>query len=678
MTGLEELKLANNSLTALRADMFLGLSGLLTLDLSGNQISSLPDNCFQALVKTQIINLDSNNIPSLFAQSLSGLESLKSLSIAHNQLTDSSMGYIANIVPLEKLNLENNRIRSLPQGAFSMLRNLADLNLRSNGLGKIDDVMAASIENVTILDVGMNELTDDFFTILPSLTRLQQLRIDSNAFNSIPTDAFYLPNITRNPITSLNVSNNNLNSDSLYSLLSSSMLIELYADDNALTSLPEDVFEALNATLTVLSLKNNQLDNAALTSLKTLYMLSELHLDGNLLTSLPASVFGQMTSMRKLTLSANRLSTINRHMLYGLGDSLEVLDLSDNDIALISDDAFNAIWYVRELYLGSNQLSSLMLSKSMRWLRVLDLRQNMMTSFPAGVHRFRTIEYLDLAHNDMTTLPQLTISSSSFVKLIDFSNNRLTSVDSLMLMDAIRQLYFDNNMLESLSDEIFEAITEVHTLSLAGNQFETIPRAVQLSSSAIRELYLNDNRINLIPDWSSGSSIELLDLSQNAIVAIPAAALHGLGDAVRSINLQHNQLETLNYSAISELTNLESLWLYGNRWLCDCNIAWLHSIYESINIGFAQCSSPDEVVGTHVLLVNVSNCAGFEQVVLPDPASLPLEPTSSTSTTTISTTTTTTSTTTTAMPTVITTAPTTTTTMSTTTTTAPTTPTPNP
>ncbi len=70
LTGLTELNLSNNEMTTLPVDIFSGLSALETLRLDNNQLSTLPTGVFAGLTSLTTLDLSNNPLPASLPASL--------------------------------------------------------------------------------------------------------------------------------------------------------------------------------------------------------------------------------------------------------------------------------------------------------------------------------------------------------------------------------------------------------------------------------------------------------------------------------------------------------------------------------------------------------------------------------------------------------------------------------
>ena len=145
LSALRSLSLAKNTLSSLPADIFSGLSALIQLDLGSNQLSSLPDTVFSGLSAMSRLNLSYNSLDSLSANTFSDLSSLTGLDLGNNQLSNLPADIFSGLSALNWLSLSSNQLSGLPDGLFSGLSLLNSLYLGDNTVGLS---IAVSLEKV--------------------------------------------------------------------------------------------------------------------------------------------------------------------------------------------------------------------------------------------------------------------------------------------------------------------------------------------------------------------------------------------------------------------------------------------------------------------------------------------------------------------------------------------------
>jgi internalin A len=245
-----------------------------TLDLSGEELESLPDEIGSLITLTQLI-LDNNSLESI-PDAVGNLVNLNHLSLNNNHL-NSLPDSIGNLIYLTHLSAEKNYLASLPHSIGS-LGNLARLSLNENHLESLPD------------SIG-------------KLTGLIHLGLDNNLLLSLPESIGFLTDL------------NHLN---LYS--------------NRLTSLPDNIGRMVS--LTTLSVGRNQL-TALPDSIETRTGLSGLYLSGNRLKSLPENI-GRLVNLITLDLDDNNLASLPESI--GKLKKLRGFRLSNNPLDGLSPD----------------------------------------------------------------------------------------------------------------------------------------------------------------------------------------------------------------------------------------------------------------------------------------------------------------------------------------------------
>ena len=135
LSALRSLSLAKNTLSSLPAGIFSGLTSINSLDLGNNELSSLPDGVFSKLSAMDRLNLAYNSLDSLSANTFSEMSSLTGLDLANNELSSLPANIFSGLSLLNWLSLSSNQLSSLPDGLFSGLSSLNLLYLGSNTVG---------------------------------------------------------------------------------------------------------------------------------------------------------------------------------------------------------------------------------------------------------------------------------------------------------------------------------------------------------------------------------------------------------------------------------------------------------------------------------------------------------------------------------------------------------------
>ena len=135
LSALRSLALAKNTLSSLPAGIFSGLASMSSLDLGSNELSSLPEGVFSKLSAMDRLNLSGNSLESLSANTFSEMSSLTGLDLGNNELSSLPANIFSGLSLLNWLSLSSNQLSSLPDGLFSGLSSLNSLYLGSNTVG---------------------------------------------------------------------------------------------------------------------------------------------------------------------------------------------------------------------------------------------------------------------------------------------------------------------------------------------------------------------------------------------------------------------------------------------------------------------------------------------------------------------------------------------------------------
>ncbi|XP_069178132.1 leucine-rich repeat-containing protein let-4 isoform X1 [Procambarus clarkii] len=226
--GLEDslvnLNLQDNRLAEVPTASLTRLRKLKLLDLSGNKLTSIPDEAFKGL-RLSTLKLADNEL-SLSGRTFAGLEaSLKNLNLKGTKLRAVPQA-LRSLPVLAFLDIAQNQIRSLEGGVLRNLHSLTALNIERNLLQalEVDDFKGVN-DTLSSLSLLNNLITDFPSDALNTLTELRVLDIGFNLITEVPEDGF-------RGIKSLTL---------------------LALDGNPLTSVPGQAFAHLNTSLRGLS-----------------------------------------------------------------------------------------------------------------------------------------------------------------------------------------------------------------------------------------------------------------------------------------------------------------------------------------------------------------------------------------------------------------------------------------
>jgi Leucine-rich repeat (LRR) protein len=237
--------------------------------------------------------------------------------------------------------------------------------------------------------------------------------------------------------------------------------------------------------------------NGELVHLKSLSQLTDLHVENGSLSEDELSAIGQLTGLKRLTLSNCGISSIASlsHM-----NQLQYLDLSQNTIRNLS--VIGDMQELEELYLNNNVVTDLTSLSSLTKLRMLDVSYNSLKSVDP-IRSITALTYLNFSHNEVSDVRMLT----SLVALIELnaSYNALTDVTAISSCTALEVLNISNNTVADISG--LNTLIKINNLDFSYNQVKKLP----VFDKSCPLVYI-DGSYNQIEDLKSLSSLKNLNV----------------------------------------------------------------------------------------------------------------------------------------------------------------------
>ncbi|XP_010225481.1 PREDICTED: leucine-rich repeat-containing protein 32 [Tinamus guttatus] len=269
----------------------LYLSQLIYLDLSYNQIKSIPNEFFESMLSLHTLNLSKNCLQAFTVAYDSTLISLTILDLSYNGLQNLFLdaGILSN---LKELYIQNNNLQILQFDIFSSLSSLKLLNGQSNNISLCSMYSGLAKQRLAGEESGCVSFVDS--------PDLQYLYLADNMLTILPSYTFY-----KTSLIALDVSMNpglKIEVKALSGLERS--LEHLYLHGNGLTELNID--------------------------LPCFSHLKHLNLSENQLTWLPT--WGNGSPLEVLDLRNNRFSSLQNSNILALENSLKNLYLTGNPL----------------------------------------------------------------------------------------------------------------------------------------------------------------------------------------------------------------------------------------------------------------------------------------------------------------------------------------------------------
>lgn len=317
--SLQTLRVLESNLTEVAPGAFVGVAFLRRLDLSGNELASVPTEALQDLANLQSFKLARNRIVELASDSFENVASLVELDLRQNSISSVADGTFYRLPSLLTLELSGNNLTTFNSSLFGNAT-LQNLTLASNRLESVS--LGASLGSIESLDLARNELRDQMVVL--NLSKLVFLDLTHNSLKEL--------NFLQ-PLTSL---------------------VNLSVAHNPLSSLSPDWLSTLHK-LKTLDVSHCKITYVAAGTFASLRDLTTLNLAGNGINIVDPKAFVKLVSLKSLNLSNNKLTYLNWNHTQDLV-ALEFADLSHNNIEYIFTGAFESSPRLRSVLLTGSLL----------------------------------------------------------------------------------------------------------------------------------------------------------------------------------------------------------------------------------------------------------------------------------------------------------------------------------
>lgn len=277
-------------------------------------------------------------------------------------------------------------------------------------------------------------------------------------------------------------------------------------------------------------------------------------------SSLSAGSFKPLVELRELSIEYCKIGNLSDGAFKGL-----------KELRNLTVRTHNTDWSAMTLEVAPNAFS-----EELRLLERLDLAENNMWSLPEGaVCPLFSLEVLNLTRNRLREVSSFKFAQSSTercgasLRLLDLSRNNIDRLPAGQLsgLSRLQKLYLQGNGLTHLADRALEGLVSLNIIKLADNRLVSLPPELFAETREIKEMYLQNNSINVLAPglFSELTQLLVLDLSHNELTAdwINSATFAGLVRLV-VLDVSYNRIAKLEPNVFRDLYSLQILRLNDN------------------------------------------------------------------------------------------------------------------
>ncbi|XP_011310139.1 chaoptin [Fopius arisanus] len=599
-SGLEELSIINNHLS--HADELRSILGALPrlkiLDASHNQFQEIPFGALRGHPTLERLHLDDNRLTFLERETFSAMPALRELRLKNNSLTnmleapfwnlpglkglDLSDNYfkrvepilLANIPNLRRLDLSGNGITVVEPDSFINIPSLEHLNLSRNAISGVHSMTMGHLTALYELDIGWNRLLE----VIPGLPKnIEHLHLAMNRIIMLPT--IESQDLALPALRTADFSANGIDRILPATLSELPNLRTLHLGYNSLRILEDGTFDGL-ARLEQLDLRYNRLMSLHGRSFKPLRSLTDLNLRGNRLEMIRADIFADNFQLQRVDLARNNLAQIPHSAfsstrdlrelyashntltqlpgsLHGLA-ALEVLDLSFNNLNILSPATLSSLTSLLELRLVRNKIK--------------ELREGAFSRLPR-------LSFIDLESNDLRIIERNAVRNLPELQAIRLGKNRIQMIPSGAFTDLplLQTAELQENRIREIANNAFINVPHILFLNLSYNLLPSLEHAGLASLRSLEVLDVSKNRLTGVTMDSLATLEWLVELKmdQNRICGIQGLPFDNMS-RLRVLSMRKNRMTSVPENAFKRLrSNIAVLDIDENPLACSCGMIWL-------------------------------------------------------------------------------------------------------
>nr|WP_288663601.1 leucine-rich repeat domain-containing protein [uncultured Anaerostipes sp.] len=270
-----------------------------------------------------------------------------------------------------------------------------------------------------------------------------------------------------------------------------------------------DLLKGLSDKITELDLSGNKITEIPEGFFDNMTNLEYVDLNSNHIKALPENAFKNTKKLKWINIRANNLTEIKKDTLSGL-DKLVYLELDNNSITSVEAGALDGDTSLKQLSISGNELNALpdhLLDDAGDTIDFIELSNNEFVKLPncinAATKKLRKISAFNNALEDISNID---FTKMSNLEEVNFYKNYIAQVPDGTFAKN-KKLYsvdFHDNQISNITEKAFPETFEndydgvLHKLDLTLNNIKVVdPAVMKKSDTAINKFYPQKNAMNL-------------------------------------------------------------------------------------------------------------------------------------------------------------------------------------
>ncbi len=441
---------------------------IVSLDLSWNKITDVPDKVFDALVNVETLNLSNNPLKELRPDVFNKLVKLKRIDLGSTDLQTLPEGILDSNTALEEFTISGESLVALPPGLLRNTPNLTSFIISHVGskISELDAQFFLPAQKLKTIEVSNSEIKQLYLNQFAGLSLLSEIDFSGNNISSLPENIFASNKalqevlLSQNPIASqppkglrkvipLKVwtdislftpkkkySVNDL-LDSIKADLGDTGLVIVYGEGAGQHLILDLSYQGLTSLEGVEKIPARLIDEARVhgpvpENIPLANDIKTILLNNNYLQNIPEDSLAVFAGLEVLNVANNRLQEVPVKPMGAQENRITELNLSDNLIQELPVGSLDAYTALDKLKLQRNRITRLdnELFDKLINLRKLNLARNKISYIGPRVFALnQKLTDVNLYGNNLVYIPRSLFEGLQDLKRIDISGNMLNADD---------------------------------------------------------------------------------------------------------------------------------------------------------------------------------------------------------------------------------------------------------
>lgn len=535
-------------------------------------LKEIPTNIFSTFSNLRDLNLSNVRLETITRENFANTRNIITLNLSKNKLTYLGNMIFSELKILIDLDLSENMLSDFHEGAFDFCCTaLRTLNLKSNKINQVRPSLFYSMNNLTLLDLSENkivEIGDIIKKVKQKNSYFKNLDLSYNDIeffncqlqfnvNSLYLNFNHIKNVSMN---TCNVSKIYASNNEIEELSINEHVVEVVAVNNKISQ----INVAENTKLIRLEIGGNYLNASFLKKIRDMDTLEVLDLSQNNLGPISLDTFAKIKDLTSLNLSDTRISNLE-YGTFSHQVNLKTLDLSKNNLNHIDLSVFTSLRKLTSFHLSGNNLKQIdkfdEIKKFFPKLNLISFSNNSWScSYLANIIQAFTLDQVEilyeksLVHNS-TNIMGIGCSKSTNPRsfIMDAQGNE--NLNSIITLS--KSLYceiLDNSTNSTnLHGKLSEIISTVNLNSLTSESIKGDLSDLNLKLSSLQNTFLDLKSRTL--DFQLAKISELAAINFTSDSPRAASEVRLLIQEISNITLERQQLS--NDKLIHKLHELQ-------------------------------------------------------------------------------------------------------------------------